>query len=168
MAITAATANLNATLSSLSPDIDNDGFYNASAGQGPDRVNALALCRGDVQLNACRECVRKAGSDLVESCPVQKEGIRWDEFCTLRYSNATIYGTPATGPTVYLRNRLNVTSPEQFKADLRALLDDMRRRAAAGWSTRKVAAGNATGPDFQTIFGLVQSVHPRFDIGGLY
>ncbi|KAL1537392.1 non-specific serine/threonine protein kinase [Salvia divinorum] len=153
---TAYGANLNTTLSSLSTDIDNDGFYNASAGQGPDRVNAVALCKGDVQLDACRECVQRNSAGLVEACPVQKQAIGWDEFCTIRYSNATVYGALATVPAVYLRNRLNVTNPEQFKADLRALLDDLRRRAAAGSSTRKVAGGNATGPDFQTIFGLVQ------------
>ncbi|KAL1537381.1 putative receptor-like protein kinase [Salvia divinorum] len=153
----AYSSNLNTTLSSLSTDIDIDGFYNASAGQGADRVNAIALCRADVQLNKCRECVQKACADLVDECPVQKKGLRLDEFCTLRYSNDTIYGTLAT---LYGYNSwyyvANVTSPEQFKEDLRALLDNLRRRAAAGSSTMKVAAGNATGPDYQMIFGLVQ------------
>ncbi|KAL1537389.1 hypothetical protein AAHA92_29908 [Salvia divinorum] len=125
---TAYSANLNTTLSSLYTDIGNNGFYNASTGQGPDRVNAAALCRGD------------------------KEAVFWDELYTLRYSNATVYGTLETSPVYYLMNSQNATSPEQFRADLRTLLDDLRRRAAP----RKVAAGNATGPDFQMIFGLVQ------------
>ncbi|KAL1537378.1 non-specific serine/threonine protein kinase [Salvia divinorum] len=150
-------ANLNATLSSLATNIGNDGFYNASTGQGPDRVNAIALCRGDLQLNACRECVQKAGADLVDDCPVQKEGFLLNDSCTLRYSNDAIYRTLASLDEYYTWNYVaNVTSPEQFKEDLRKLLEDLRRRAAAGSSTRKVAAGNATGPDYQTIFGLVQ------------
>lgn len=49
-----------------------------------------------------------------------------------------------------------MTSPDEFEADLRALLEDLRRRAAAGDSARKVAAGNVTGPGFETIFGMVQ------------
>ncbi|KAL1537393.1 putative receptor-like protein kinase [Salvia divinorum] len=153
---TAYGANLNTTLSSLSADIDSDGFYNASAGQGPDRVNAVSMCRGDTQLSSCRDCVKKAGADLVDECPVQKEGIRWDEFCMLRYSNETIYGAVATSPRYYFWNPQNVTSPAQFKEDLMTLLDDLRKRAAGGSFPRKVAAGNATGPDFQTIFGIVQ------------
>ncbi|XP_042027589.1 putative receptor-like protein kinase At4g00960 [Salvia splendens] len=152
----AYSANLDTALSSLSTNIDNDGFYNASTGQGPDRVNAVALCRGDVQLYTCRECVQNGVSRLGDSCPVQKQAVFWDEFCTLRYSNATVYGAVATSPGYYLWNVNNVTSPAQFKEDLRTLLDDLRRRAAGGSSTRKVAAGNVTGPDFQTIFGLVQ------------
>ncbi|KAG6392302.1 hypothetical protein SASPL_146517 [Salvia splendens] len=152
----AYSANLDTTLSSLSTDIGNDGFYNASTGQGPDRVNAAALCRGDVQLDVCRECVQNGVSRLEGSCPVQKEAVFWDEFCTLRYSNATVYGTMESRPVYSLMNTQNVTNPDRFRSDLRTLLDDLRRRAAGGSSTRKVAAGNATGPDFQMIFGLVQ------------
>ncbi|KAG6394044.1 hypothetical protein SASPL_144621 [Salvia splendens] len=152
----AYSANINTTLSSLYTNIDINGFYNASAGQGPDTVNALALCRGDIQLDACRECIERARADLVDSCPVQKEAIYFEEFCTLRYSNATVYATLVNNPVQYYWNRGNATSVEQFKEDLRGLLDNLRIRAAAGSSTRKVAAGNVTGPDFKTIFGLVQ------------
>ncbi|XP_047940784.1 cysteine-rich receptor-like protein kinase 26 [Salvia hispanica] len=158
-------ANINTTLSSIYTNIGINGFYNASAGQGPDRVNAIALCRGDVQLNVCRQCVQEAGADLVESCPIQKEAFVWSEFCSLRYSNGTIYGAVATRPAVSVRNTQNVTSPWQFREAQRALLHDLRGRASAGSSTRKVAAGSATGPDSQMIFGLVQL--PEFDIGGL-
>ena len=149
-------ANLNATLSSLSTNIGNDGFYNASTGKGPDRANAVVLCKGDLQLNECRECVKEAGAAVMESCPVAKQNIYLGELCTLRYSNESFRGTLATLPRYFVYSDENVTSPEQFKKDLRNLLDDLRGRAAGGSSTRKVAAGNATAPDFQTIFGLVQ------------
>ncbi|XP_047955384.1 cysteine-rich receptor-like protein kinase 44 [Salvia hispanica] len=153
---TAYRANINATLSSLYTNIDINGFYNASAGQGPDRVNGLALCRADVQLDTCRHCVQRGRAELGDECPVQKEAIFRDEFCTLRYSNETIYGTRVTYPGYYYSNQPNATSPEVFNKVLRAFLDDLRIRAAAGSSTRKVAGGNVTGPDFQMIFGLVQ------------
>ncbi|RVW87214.1 Cysteine-rich receptor-like protein kinase 26 [Vitis vinifera] len=42
-------ANLNTLLTSLSSNNEIDyGFYNFSAGQNSDKVNAIALCRGDV------------------------------------------------------------------------------------------------------------------------
>ncbi|KAA8519965.1 hypothetical protein F0562_014221 [Nyssa sinensis] len=49
--------NLNTLLSSLSSNIDRNGFYSSSEGQGSDMVNGIALCRGDVELDICRSCV---------------------------------------------------------------------------------------------------------------
>ncbi|KAL0305888.1 UNVERIFIED_CONTAM: Cysteine-rich receptor-like protein kinase [Sesamum radiatum] len=149
-------ANLDAVLSSLSTNVDSNGFYNASLGQNPDRVNAIVLCRGDIQLDTCRGCLQNATAELITSCPNQKQAIDWQDGCLLRYSNETFVGTLATGPTWYLRNMQNATSPDQFKQDLRTLLDNLRGQAAYGGSLRKVAAGNISGPDFQTIYGLVQ------------
>ncbi|XP_047950636.1 cysteine-rich receptor-like protein kinase 26 isoform X2 [Salvia hispanica] len=153
----AYSSNLNTTLSSLPTNIDNYGFYNASTGQGADTANAIALCRPDTQPDECRDCVKKACADLVDACPVQKEGLFLEVLCTIRYSNDTIYGSLGSldvyNSWYYVEN---VTSPKEFKEDLRRLLGDLRRRAAAGTSRMKVAAGNASGPDYQTIYGLVQ------------
>ncbi|KAL2244888.1 UNVERIFIED_CONTAM: Cysteine-rich receptor-like protein kinase 26 [Sesamum indicum] len=149
-------ANLDAVLSSLPTNVDSNGFYNASVGQNPDRVNAVVLCRGDIQLDTCRECVRNATAELRTSCPNQKQAINWQELCMLRYSNEALVGILATGPGWYLWNMQNATSPDRFKQDLRTLLDSLRGEAAYGGPLRKVAARNISGPDFQTIFGLVQ------------
>ncbi|KAG6428056.1 hypothetical protein SASPL_112305 [Salvia splendens] len=153
----AYSSNLNTTLSSLSTNIDNYGFHNASTGQGPGRANAIALCRADIQPSACRDCVERACADLADACPVQKEGLLLDVLCTIRYSNDTIYGSLESldgyNSWYYVEN---VTSPKEFREDLRGLLGDLRRRAAAGSSRVKVAAGNVSGPDYQMIYGLVQ------------
>ncbi|KAF7849597.1 hypothetical protein BT93_L0489 [Corymbia citriodora subsp. variegata] len=75
----------------------------------------------------------------------------------LRYSNRSIFGTMETSPGYYMWNRNNVTNNvDQFNQDLRNLTDNLRDRAANGNSTRKFAVGNATAPNFQTLFGLVQ------------
>ncbi|KAK4433407.1 Cysteine-rich receptor-like protein kinase [Sesamum alatum] len=149
-------ANLDTVLSSLATSVDSTGFYNASFGQKPDRANAIVLCRGDIQLDACRGCVRDAAAELLASCPNQKQAVNWQEGCTLRYSNETLVGKLAIMPMYYWWNPENATSVDQFKEDLRALLDDLRPRAVYGGSLRKVAAGHITGPDFQSIFALVQ------------
>ncbi|KAL8468865.1 hypothetical protein ACS0TY_031901 [Phlomoides rotata] len=152
------SANLNTTLSSLYTNVyvNNEGFYNVSVGQGVDRANGLVLCRGDAQLDACRECVQTGAADLLNSCPNQKQAVRWDGTCMLRYSNDTIYGTMMNRPAYFWPNPENATSPEQFQVDTQALLYDLTNQAASGDSLRKVAAGNRTGPDFQTIFALLQ------------
>ncbi|ONI02208.1 hypothetical protein PRUPE_6G183600 [Prunus persica] len=43
-----------------------------------------------------------------------------------------------------------------FFQELRTLLDDLRGQAAGNGSLRKFAAGTATAPNFQTIYGLAQ------------
>ncbi|TXG47183.1 hypothetical protein EZV62_026477 [Acer yangbiense] len=47
-------ANLNSLLSSISSNSEiNYGFYNFSVGQGSDKVNVIALCREDINLDVC-------------------------------------------------------------------------------------------------------------------
>ncbi|THG09337.1 hypothetical protein TEA_008864 [Camellia sinensis var. sinensis] len=67
--------NLNTLLSSLSFNTDKYGFYSSSVGENSDRVNAIVLCRGDVQLETCRSCINNATSKLIQVCPNQKEAI---------------------------------------------------------------------------------------------
>ncbi|KAG8382490.1 hypothetical protein BUALT_Bualt05G0082700 [Buddleja alternifolia] len=137
--------------------MSNQGFHNTSMGQNPDRVNVIALCRGDIQPDRCRSCIQDATIELLDLCPNQRQSIQWTEFCMLRYSNnSNIFGNMADSPVRMLLNTANVTSPQQFNADLRALFDQLRVQAASGGSLIKVAAGNGTAPDFQTIYGLLQ------------
>ncbi|XP_028093389.1 cysteine-rich receptor-like protein kinase 26 [Camellia sinensis] len=148
--------NLNTLLSSLSSNTDKYGFYSSSVGQNPDRANAIVLCRGDVELQTCRSCINDTTTKLIQLCPNYKEAIIWYDECMLRYSNESINGTLTEWPKIYMWNTGNATSTNQFKQDLRALLDNLRNQAASSSGPRKFAAANTTGPDFQTIFGLVQ------------
>ncbi|KAL7212053.1 hypothetical protein ACSBR2_014837 [Camellia fascicularis] len=148
--------NLNTLLSSLPSNTDKYGFYSSSVGQNPDRANAIVLCRGDVELQTCRSCINESITSLIQLCPNYKEAIIWYAECMLRYSNASINGTITGSPSFCMRNINDAMNPIQFNQDLRALLDELRNRAASSSGFRKFAAGNTTGPDFLTIFGLVQ------------
>ncbi|XP_019171526.1 PREDICTED: cysteine-rich receptor-like protein kinase 10 [Ipomoea nil] len=149
--------NLNTLLSSLSSSNHEYGFYNGSVGQNPDRASVVALCRGDVELEICRSCVNDAARKLVRSCPNQKDAFGFYEECMIRYSNESIIGSISRNHQVYMWNGANTTSPDQFNQDLRRLLDGLRNQAANnGGSFLKFAADNTTGPDFQTIYALVQ------------
>uniref|UniRef100_A0A2N9GGI6 Uncharacterized protein n=1 Tax=Fagus sylvatica TaxID=28930 RepID=A0A2N9GGI6_FAGSY len=151
-------ANLNDLLSSLTSNTKIDyGFYNKSYGQNPDKVYALGLCRGDVKPEVCRSCLNNATNLLPLLCPYQKEAIGWYDYCMLRYSFRNIFGIKEDSPTFYMWNTNNVSANvNQFKQDLRTLLDRKRGQAAAGGSLRKFAVGNATAPNFQTLYALMQ------------
>ncbi|KAK7852798.1 cysteine-rich receptor-like protein kinase 29, partial [Quercus suber] len=148
---------LDEVLAFLSSNTEIDyGFYNFSYGKSPDKVYSLGLCRGDVKPDLCRSCLNKA-TDLPLRCPNQKEAIGWYYYCMLRYSFRDIFGILEISPPSYLCKGNDLSANyDQFCQDLRNLLDSQRGRAAAGGSLRKFAAGNATAPDNQTLYSLVQ------------
>ncbi|PIN24394.1 hypothetical protein CDL12_02875 [Handroanthus impetiginosus] len=151
------SANLNSSLSSLSTNMGNIGFNNASVGRNPDQANAIALCRADTTLAQCRTCVENAAVGVLQFCPYQRQAIIWYELCTLRYSNEPIHGTQTNDPgSRRLRSIEGVASPEQFRNDRARLLDDLRAQAANGSSKMKVGAGSTSASDSDTLYGLVQ------------
>ncbi|KAK3433344.1 hypothetical protein EUGRSUZ_D00841 [Eucalyptus grandis] len=152
--------NLKALLTSVvaAATADGGGFYNLSVGGGsPDAVNAIALCRGDVGAADCRSCLNDSAAEIARQCPMQKEAIIYYDKCMLRYSNRSIFGVVEISPYWHVWNVNKITNNvDQFNQVLRNLMDGLRDRAASGNSTRKFAVGNATAPNFQTLFGLVQ------------
>ncbi|GJZ65083.1 cysteine-rich receptor-like protein kinase 8, partial [Tanacetum coccineum] len=149
--------NLNDALSSLTSDTSiRYGFYNLSVGQIPDQVNTIALCRGDIQPNACRSCINTASAALREECPYQKAAIGWYEECWVRYTNVTILGTLDTRIARWRANGNNVSNVAQFNQALDQLLDQLRSEASRGGSLRKYASNSTNGPDFTTIYGFMQ------------
>ncbi|PIN16423.1 hypothetical protein CDL12_10926 [Handroanthus impetiginosus] len=148
--------NLNTLMSSLSPNMGPSGFYNASIGQGPDHINALVLCRGDISLTACRECINATAPALVDRCQNNKGAIFWSETCLIRYSNQPIFGRLQTEPVSPNPRPLRVMNAQDQSRELKALLESLKGVAANGGSFKKVAAGNRSTPDYQNIYALEQ------------
>ena len=164
MVTTQATVRTKQTSTNSSPpflptltEIDY-GFYNFSYGQNPNKVYAIGLCKGDVKLDNCRSCLNNATNLLPQFCANQKEAIVWYEGCMLRYSFCDIFNIKETRPPFCEYNNISVSANylDQFNQVLRNLLDGKRIQAAAGGSLRKFAVGNATAPNFHTLFSLVQ------------
>ncbi|KAJ7946217.1 Cysteine-rich receptor-kinase-like protein [Quillaja saponaria] len=152
-------ANLNTLLANLTSNTEIDyGFYSSSFGQNSDKVYAIGLCRGDVKPDACRSCLNDTSALLLpEGCPNQKDAMAGYDNCTLRYSNQSFMVSGKTAsPSQILWNTANATDKDQFSQVLRDLLESLRRQAASGSSLRKYAAGNVPGPNFQTVFALLQ------------
>ena len=149
--------NLRSLLSSLDLNTQIDqGFYNTSVGQtGPEQVNAIALCRGDVDVNECRSCIGITAGKILQVCPNQKEAMVVYITCMLRYSNRSIFGVMEDRPLSYLNNRNSVTDVDQFNKALLTLVRRLRSTAASGNSLRKFATGTEIA-GFRTLFGLVQ------------
>ncbi|XP_055803589.1 putative cysteine-rich receptor-like protein kinase 9 [Solanum dulcamara] len=147
--------NLNTILSSVSRNMDEFGFYNSSTGLNSDTVSVIAQCRGDVQLQACRDCINAATPKILEACPYMKSAFGYYDRCMLRYSNESIIGIATTEPGRILSNTVNASSPDEFMQDLRTLLESLRNQASRG-GKQKYASNSTKGPDFQTIYALLQ------------
>ncbi|KAF7138457.1 hypothetical protein RHSIM_Rhsim07G0196100 [Rhododendron simsii] len=148
--------NLVALLSSLSNSTDKYAFYSSSVGENSYRVYAIVLCRGDVDLDSCRGCINDATMKLPQLLPNYKAAIRWYDLCMLRYSDKSIYGIEASSPTFFSGNQATAWSVNEFNQAVKSLLDGLRSQAASGGARRKFATNNKAGPDFQTIYGLMQ------------
>ncbi|XVE60345.1 hypothetical protein DITRI_Ditri05aG0121400 [Diplodiscus trichospermus] len=154
--------SLNRLLSSFSSNTPNDyGFYNFSSGQGSDRANVIAICRGDVNSGDCISCINNATTELRNRCPNQIEAIIWYDYCTFRYTNRSIFGVAESHPSLYMWNVNNVTDVEDLNRALLSTLSDGLINKTASWtSLRKFATGsasaNVTLTEFQTIYALVQ------------
>ncbi|XP_074325595.1 cysteine-rich receptor-like protein kinase 7 isoform X2 [Apium graveolens] len=146
--------NLDSALANLysAANSSNSGFYNASVGKDSDRANVLVLCRGDVQPDICRSCVKDSINNLTKLCPNQKEAVEWYDECMLRYSNDSVLNNTVTDPTKKSLHEKNATDTLQFGKDLKVLLDDVREQAIE----LKFATGNRSGADHRTIYALMQ------------
>ncbi|KAM3701600.1 hypothetical protein ACJW30_05G185800 [Castanea mollissima] len=150
-------ANLDSLLASIINDTKIDyGFFNFSTGESPDKVYAIALCRGDTSPSVCRSCINGTRNDLLRSCPNQKEAIIWGGTCSLRYSFRSIFNIMEASPLISAANTANFSDVVGFNNVLRPLLDSLRNRAASGNSTHKFALKSVAAPKFQTIYSLVE------------
>ncbi|CAL9015225.1 unnamed protein product [Prunus brigantina] len=149
--------NLNILLYSLSSNTQiNSGFYNSSRGQDPNKINAIALCRGDLPLESCQDCLYKSTYILLDNCPTHKEAIIWAERCMVRYSNKLIFGIEQTDPLKHLPSPNYPRNPKQFEPVLTHLLGNLSDTAASRNSLKKFAAGHAIVPGGEPIYALAQ------------
>ncbi|KAK3195322.1 hypothetical protein Dsin_026632 [Dipteronia sinensis] len=147
--------NLNRLLSSLPSNANrSDGFYNATAGQDPNRVYGLFLCRGDVSASTCQDCVSFAVRDIAQRCPVEKEAVVWYDECLLRYSDDNIFSTSDENPGIIMWNLSNVTEPARFNQLLGSVINLAATQAEN--SPERFATGKGNFTAFQTLYCLVQ------------
>ncbi|KAI9123952.1 hypothetical protein K1719_005252 [Acacia pycnantha] len=141
-------------LSSLASNNTNDTeFYNTSISNGGDTVYGLFMCRGDVNLTTCHQCVVIATQRLPSECRVSKEAIVWYDECLLRYSNRSFFSTVDTRPRLGLLNTGNVSNPASFMTTLYDTMNKTADEAAKpAEGKKKYATRTASFSAFQTVY----------------
>ena len=105
------------------------GFGLASIGQGQNRTNGLALCRGDVSSSSCKSCVIEASKEIRKRCPLKKGAIIWCDNCLFKYSNEDFFGEIGRTNKFYFYNVQDVSDPAPFNQKTKILLSRLVKKA---------------------------------------
>ncbi|XP_054779059.1 cysteine-rich receptor-like protein kinase 25 [Prosopis cineraria] len=147
--------NLNLLLSSLSSKArDGSHFYRTRTGDAtPDIVNGLFLCRGDIVVATCSDCVSAAAGEIKRRCPVQKEAIIWYDVCMLRYSNQSFNRIV---PSTDLSSTEDIApeDKERFNQLLAGMLNSVAAKVLK--SQTKFATEQVNFTRTETLYGLEQ------------
>ncbi|KAL4288959.1 hypothetical protein AHAS_Ahas19G0338300 [Arachis hypogaea] len=158
--------NLSTLFSYLTSNVTNGNnlrFFNATAGShGSDAaVYGLFMCRGDVPLALCRECVGFAAQNIASSCPSAKEAVIWYNECLLRYSNRFFFSTMDEWPRYQIKIPLGdpvVLHSKGFYSALGSIFNGIGNEAALALSgsDNKYAVKQAAATATTTVYGLAQ------------
>jgi len=155
--------NLKTLLASLSSNAaDNpDGFYSRSIGDGTnDTVYGLFLCRGDLDISSCSDCVDTATSELLwKYCPNSAVAITWYDGCMVRYSKEEFFGNLEVAPALYSSRGISITGYDvnmtEFMETFGKLMRNVSSQAALGGSEKKLGMMSYSS-DLVTLYALGQ------------
>ncbi|XP_021766697.1 uncharacterized protein LOC110731175 [Chenopodium quinoa] len=154
--------NLNTLFKSLSSNATNNptGFDITSAGTNTsDAIYGLFLCRGDLNITTCRDCVKTATTtDLPKTyCPNRKIAVIWYDECTVRYSNESLLGKMEQSPKVFLTNTQNVTGNQTAFSDLIGnTMNSLLAQTSNSKSGKKYATKVAKFDSLRTLYAMEQ------------
>ncbi|XP_050380554.1 cysteine-rich repeat secretory protein 38-like [Argentina anserina] len=147
-------ANLKTVLNLLSTKVPPSGFGVASRGTGPNKVNGLALCRGDVSSSKCKTCVVEASKELRARCPSKKGAVIWYDHCMVKYSNGNFVGEIDNTNKFYKWSIKTVSNPSIFNKNVKKLLSGLSDKASSNQKFYKT--GVLQLDNSKKLYGLVQ------------
>ncbi|XP_010430440.1 PREDICTED: cysteine-rich receptor-like protein kinase 15 [Camelina sativa] len=150
--------NLTTLLSSLSSRNASysTGFQNATAGESPDMITGLFLCRGDLSPEACRNCVVFSVNDTLTRCPNVRQAVLYYDHCMLRYSHRNILSTPTLNQKIFMTNGNNMSYKQVGRFEDTVSLKLNQAAVEAANSPRKFFTFKSNWTAFQNLYGLVQ------------
>ncbi|KAI4371742.1 hypothetical protein MLD38_010058 [Melastoma candidum] len=147
---------LVASINGTSLSVLEDGFFNVSKGQlGSDYAAVQGLCHPDLTFDDCRACLSTSGSQIRQYCSDATHAVLYNENCTIRYSNVSIYGTMAAAPVYCMPGVYNATNQTKQVPEVMRLLRSLRDKAASGGPLLKYSTDQGT-VDSDTLYGMVQ------------
>jgi hypothetical protein len=137
-------------------------FATATAGQGPDVVYALALCRGDITNNitGCGNCIAGSFQYAQKMCTYHKAASVYDDDCLLGFSNNNFL-VPANNNVTQDNSTLFqfwnfVGNTTVAAADVRYLLTQTAQEAATRPTRFTTAFMDASSSANPTLYSLAQ------------
>ncbi|XP_027910052.1 cysteine-rich receptor-like protein kinase 10 isoform X2 [Vigna unguiculata] len=107
--------NLEEMLRWASSDAATSKGYNYKSIGNNSPVYGLYDCRGDVVGYFCQFCVSTAAKEAPQRCPNRVSAMVWYDFCVLRYSNESFYGTVLTNPSWHALGEKNISNMEDIQ-----------------------------------------------------
>ncbi|CAN6818864.1 hypothetical protein Bca4012_007567 [Brassica carinata] len=162
--------NRHTLISSLASNASaRGGFYNASLGQGSDKVYAVGLCIPGVEPTVCSTCLERGYIRLTEVCLNQTEGLVWEArgiLCLIRYSNRFFFGLLELKPSYEVHNSADIRYEfPKFDSLWKNLTSRMIARATSSSSELKYYAAEAVPwTTLQNIYALMQC-NPLISLG---
>jgi len=149
------------------------GFAAGTVGALPNKISALALCRGDTDAPTCRACVADAFPGAQQDCPNSKDVTVYQDASIVRFSDQRFLEFPSVNSpyAVSSWDSDNLTvAAAWFDAAVAALMNATADRAvsvsvtaaSSNSSARKYFATGVKDFDaeqYPKIYGLAQCVH---------
>ncbi|XP_052729513.1 cysteine-rich receptor-like protein kinase 10 [Vigna angularis] len=150
--------NLITLLSSFTSNASAKLFYNTTILSRNNTVYGLFMCRGDIPLRLCKECVANATEKLSTDpdCNNSVEAVMWYAECKLRYSNVPFFSVVATSPEHLLVSTGDVSTNSTISF-MNFLHNAMNRTAeAAAVSDARFSTKETNLSHSETVYTLAQ------------
>ncbi|WCJ20321.1 Cysteine-rich receptor-like protein kinase 8 [Euphorbia peplus] len=136
------------TLTSMYSDTQiSYGFYKFAAGEDPDRVYGVALCRPDISPDLCRTCIKEVSDFLLAVCPNYKESVGGQDDCLFLYTFQPDFRLSNMGPYFWVYSLNNVSDVADINLSRSTFLYRLGIQAGAGDSRYKYAIGQIETPE---------------------
>ncbi|RHN51949.1 putative protein kinase RLK-Pelle-DLSV family [Medicago truncatula] len=121
-----------------------------------EMLYGLFMCRGDLPVRLCGQCVKKATDQIYSKCLSSPKGIIWYSHCLVRYSDKIIFSNMETSPMYRDINitKHSSTEPNLFTSTLSNQLSQLANDT--GDSDDRYKTNSLKLNDKQTLYSLAQ------------
>ncbi|KAK4258898.1 hypothetical protein QN277_005294 [Acacia crassicarpa] len=152
--------NLKNLFENLNKSSNITKFYSTMVGNKSNTIYGLFMCRGDVSLPLCNECVNEGIERLNDTCSSSKEAIIWYDMCMLHNSNRSFFSTLYTQP-IYTQSGVNMLQIQKDSFN-RLLASTLNELVTATLNSTPIGAKNFatkkefSSSEFTTLYTLAQ------------